>query len=46
MVEMPTKRTSELCGDLGQVDRNGYYSLDMSMLSELCMAEDQDASIL
>lgn len=26
----------ELCGNLGEVDRNGYYSLDMYMLSKLC----------
>lgn len=45
VVEMPTKRTSELCGNLGEVDRNGYYSSGMSMLSGLCVAEDQDASI-
>lgn len=35
---MPAKRASELYGKLGEVDRNEYYSLGMSMLSELCVA--------
>ena len=38
VVIMPAKRASELCGNLGEVDRNGYNGLGMSVLSELSVA--------